>query len=113
MKKLYYSIGEVSELSGVEPHILRYWESVFDQLSPAKNRAGKRVYTDKDIETVLELKKLIKEEKYSTAGARKVLRRQQKGGKKPEEQSEQPLPAPLLNDLGKIRVFLNDLLNKL
>jgi DNA-binding transcriptional MerR regulator len=73
MKKLYYSIGEVSEITEVEPHVLRYWEDTFSELSPSKNKGGQRTYTDNDIETVLHLKDLIHRQKYSTAGARKVL----------------------------------------
>jgi DNA-binding transcriptional MerR regulator len=73
MKKLYYSIGEISERTGVEPHILRYWETVFPQFNPSKNRAGKRIYTEKHLETALKLKDLVKDKKFSTAGALKVL----------------------------------------
>lgn len=73
MKKLYYSIGEVSEITDVEPHVLRYWEDTFKQLSPSKNKGGQRTYTDDDIETILQLKDLMHRQKYSTAGARKVL----------------------------------------
>ena len=73
MKKLYYSIGEVSEITGIEPHVLRYWESVFKDLNPKKNKGGNRVYKEKDIEIIVKLKKLIKEKKYSTKGAKQVL----------------------------------------
>lgn len=73
MKKLYYSIGEVSEITDVEPHVLRYWEDTFSELNPSKNKGGQRTYTDKEIKTILQLKDLIHRQKYSTAGARKVL----------------------------------------
>jgi len=73
MKKLYYSIGEVSDITEVEAHVLRYWETVFNELSPKKNKAGNRVYKENDIETVLKLKELIQEKKYSTEGAQQVL----------------------------------------
>ncbi len=63
MKKLYYSIGEVSEISDVDAHVLRYWESVFDELRPKKNKAGNRTYKEQDIETILKLKELIQEKK--------------------------------------------------
>jgi len=106
MKKLYYSIGEVSEITEVEPHVLRYWETVFDELSPKKNKAGNRVYKENDIETILKLKELIQEKKYSTEGAQQVL--EQDNGKDSTE-----VPVSLKKDLKEIRVFLNKLLEKL
>ncbi|MEX0779124.1 MAG: MerR family transcriptional regulator [Balneolales bacterium] len=105
MKKIYYTIGEVSHLTGIKPHVLRYWESIFDTLSPSKNRAGNRVYTEKNINTVLELKKLIQDEKYSTAGAKKALR---KNGKTQED-----IPDELEGDLNKVRAFLSNLLQEI
>ncbi len=75
--RLYYSIGEVGEMVGQEPHVLRYWESEFDVLSPRKNRAGRRVYTEDDIATIRRIHRLLKEEKYTIAGARQAIARQQ------------------------------------
>lgn len=77
--RLYYSIGEVSEMVGQEPHVLRYWESEFDVLSPRKNRAGRRVYTEDDIETIRRIHHLLKEEKYTIAGARQAIARDEEG----------------------------------
>ena len=113
MNKLYYTIGEVSKLTGVEPHVLRYWETLFPELSPVKNRAGKRVYKDNEIQVVLTLKELIQQKKYSTAGARKVLKEQKKGSRGKDKEESAPLPVEVANDLGKVRVFLSDLLKKL
>lgn len=79
MEKLYYSIGEVSEIVGHEPHVLRYWEKEFDVLSPRKNRAGRRVYTEDDVETVERIRYLLKDEKYTIAGARQAIRRGEEG----------------------------------
>lgn len=73
LKKLYYSISEVSKLSGLEQYILRYWETEFDQLKPGKNRAGNRIYTNKDIKLIIYIKKLLREEKYTIEGAKKIL----------------------------------------
>jgi DNA-binding transcriptional MerR regulator len=73
LKKLYYSISEVSKLTGVEQYILRYWETEFGQLRPSKNRAGNRIYTNKDINLILQIKKLLREEKYTIEGAKKIL----------------------------------------
>lgn len=105
MKKLYYAIGEVSDITEVEAHVLRYWETVFDELSPKKNKAGNRVYKENDIETILKLKELIQEKKYSTEGAQQVLK---SGEKEPET-----VPVSVKKDLKEIRLFLNKLLEKL
>ncbi len=72
-KKVYYSIGEVCDLSGLKPHVLRYWETQFDVLNPTKNRAGNRVYRSRDVEVVLLVKKLLYEEKYTIEGANQKL----------------------------------------
>ena len=69
-KKIFHKIGEVCELTKTEPYVLRYWESEFPFLAPEKNRAGQRIYTDEDIQTVLAIKRLLYEEGYTTAGAR-------------------------------------------
>jgi len=106
MKKLYYSIGEVSDITSVEAHVLRYWESVFKDLHPKKNKAGNRVYKEEDIEVVLKLKELIQEKKYSTEGARQVLE-----GDGDEQEKE--IPISLKKDLKEIRLFLSKLADKL
>jgi DNA-binding transcriptional MerR regulator len=72
-RKLYYKIGEVCEILGVEAHVLRYWETEFPSLSPPKNKAGQRTYRPKDIEQLLEIRRLLYEEGYTIAGARKRL----------------------------------------
>jgi DNA-binding transcriptional MerR regulator len=72
-KKVYYSIGEVCDLTGLKPHVLRYWETQFDVLNPTKNRAGNRVYRSKEIEVILLVKHLLYEKKYTIEGANKRL----------------------------------------
>ena len=72
-KKVYYSIGEVCDLSGLKPHVLRYWETQFVVLNPTKNRAGNRVYRSRDVEVVLLVKHLLYEEKYTIEGANRKL----------------------------------------
>ncbi len=74
-KKLYYSISEVSEITGVKPHILRFWEKDFSMLRPRKNRANNRAYRERDIRVVLAIKRLLYEEKYTIKGASDQLRR--------------------------------------
>ena len=72
-RKVYYSIGEVCDLTGLKPHVLRYWETQFEVLNPGKNRAGNRVYQSRDIELVLLVKNLLYEKKYTIEGANKRL----------------------------------------
>jgi len=72
-KKTYYSISEVCSLTGLEPHVLRYWETEFSQLRPKKNRAGNRAYREKDIEVVKYIKQLLYEEQFTIPGAKKRL----------------------------------------
>lgn len=74
IKKLYYSIGEVSELTGLKPYVLRYWETEFKQLSPPKNRAGNRTYRQKDIDTILLIKDLLYTRKFTIKGAKSQLK---------------------------------------
>ena len=73
IKKLYYSIGEVSKIVGLKSYVLRYWETEFKQLSPPKNRAGNRTYRQKDIELILKIKDLLHRKKFTIEGARSVI----------------------------------------
>lgn len=73
IKKLYYSISEVSKITDIEQYVLRYWETEFEELSPQKNRAGNRIYTNKDIRLILYIKELLREKKYTIEGAKKIL----------------------------------------
>ncbi len=107
MKKLYYQIGEVTKLTGVKPHILRYWEAHFKELSPDKNRAGKRVYTQQDLDVILKLKELLKNQKFTTAGAAKVITR------RPDADKSTSLPVSTQRDLKEIRLFLERMLDHL
>ena len=91
-KKVYYSIGEVCDLTGLKPHVLRYWESQFEVLSPSKNRAGNRVYRSKDIELVLLVKHLLYEEKYTIEGANRRLLEMRKEGELKGERQEVVAP---------------------
>jgi DNA-binding transcriptional MerR regulator len=73
IKKLYYSISEVSKITEMEQYVLRYWETEFEQLKPQKNRAGNRIYTNKDIQVILHIKSLLRDKKYTIEGAKKIL----------------------------------------
>jgi DNA-binding transcriptional MerR regulator len=72
--KVFYRVGEVGQLVGVESYVLRYWEKMFPQLKPDKDEAGQRVYTKSDIDVILRIKSLLYEERYTIDGARKRLR---------------------------------------
>jgi len=71
--KLFFKIGEVCEITDTQPYVLRYWESEFPALAPAKNSSGQRIYRRKDIDTVLRIKQLLYEEGFTIAGAKKRL----------------------------------------
>src|SRR5215208_191055 len=98
--KLYFKIGEVSELLGVEPYVLRYWEQEFPTLSPKKSGTGHRLYRRKDVELLLRIKHLLYEKRFTIEGARQWLQselRKPQAGKSPKRVqqelfSEDPLP---------------------
>src|SRR5512144_1031444 len=77
--KLFFKIGEVCEITDTQPYVLRYWESEFPALAPAKNSSGQRIYRRKDIETVLRIKQLLYEEGFTIAGAKKRLEAEMAG----------------------------------
>jgi DNA-binding transcriptional MerR regulator len=78
--KRYFRIGEVSRIIGVEPYVLRYWESEFPQIRPRRADTNQRTYQKKDLEVILEIKRLLYEEKLTIEGARKRLTRKKKKG---------------------------------
>jgi len=79
-EKLFFKIGEVCELAGVQAHVLRYWETEFPTLAPQKNRAGQRTYRRRDVEMALRIKELLYDEQYTIAGAKKKLATELRGG---------------------------------
>ena len=103
-EKLFFKIGEVCELSGVQAHVLRYWESEFPMLAPQKNRAGQRTYRKRDVEMALRIKELLYEDQYTIAGAKKKLASELRGASKlkvvpsPDAGAQQPqtLSQPIL-----------------
>lgn len=109
-QRAYYSIGEVRELTGIESHVLRYWETRFDVLRPIKNQAGNRVYRPRDVELVLLLKSLLYEEKYTVEGARQKLARMRKQGglgRARKEALGPELRGQLRNDLEELMEILS------
>src|ERR671938_611843 len=81
-EKLFFKIGEVCELTGVQAHVLRYWESEFPMRAPQKNRAGQRTYRKRDVEMALRIKELLYEDQYTIAGAKKKLAGELRGASK-------------------------------
>jgi DNA-binding transcriptional MerR regulator len=81
-EKLFFKIGEVCELTGVQAHVLRYWESEFPMLAPQKNRAGQRTYRKRDVEMALRIKELLYDDQYTIAGAKKKLASELRGASK-------------------------------
>jgi len=109
--KLFYRIGDVSEITGIKPHILRYWETEFSGLHPRKNRAGQRLYERRDVELVLEIKKLLYEQRYTISGAKKFLARQHKQA--PKKPSPAKAPGDISAALNMCRQELRGLLTLL
>ncbi|HUP53163.1 MAG TPA: MerR family transcriptional regulator [Longimicrobiales bacterium] len=108
-RKVYYSIGEVCDLTGLKPHVLRYWETQFEVLNPTKNRAGNRVYRSKDIELVLLVKHLLYEKKFTIEGANKRLGEMRSSGELEEERQDVLSPeflAGMKADLEELRRLL-------
>lgn len=105
-EKIYFKIGEVCELVGVQAHVLRYWETEFASLSPQKNKSGQRSYRRRDVEIALRIKQLLYNEMFTIAGARKKLQSELRdGGKVKAAPAKEPVAlgptgAPLLFDAG-------------
>ncbi|HUL45408.1 MAG TPA: MerR family transcriptional regulator [Bacteroidota bacterium] len=107
IKKLYYSISEVSKITDLEQYVLRYWESEFEQLKPAKNRAGNRIYTNRDIKLILHIKRLLREERYTIEGAKQVLLTYVPEGESGEQleligEAAAPEPAAMVAQQGRV-----------
>jgi DNA-binding transcriptional MerR regulator len=108
--KLYYRIGEVSDIVGVEPHVLRYWETEFRSIRPQKSRKGQRIYSRRDVEKLITVKDLLYSHGFTIAGARKKLR---EGGTEPpaaeEELKRVTMRSRLLEVRSEVASFLAEL----
>ena len=102
--KLYFKIGEVSKISGLPSHVLRFWESEFKKIRPRRTATGQRSYTRKDIETILEIKHLLHDKKFTLEGARKYLNAGTESDAPPHEELIMDLKA----ELKSIRDILGD-----
>lgn len=96
--KLYFTISEVGRLAGVKPHVLRFWEQEFPSLAPKKDDSGRRVYRRRDVETVMKIRRLLYEEKFTIPGARRALM---------AEGLEQPEPATTEDVKSELRLILS------
>ena len=85
IKKLYYSISEVSDITGLKQYVLRYWETEFSQLKPNKNQAGNRIYRSHDIDVILDIKSLLYDRKFTIKGAKQHL-------KEPSNEAKRVIP---------------------
>ncbi|HXV64099.1 MAG TPA: MerR family transcriptional regulator [Vicinamibacteria bacterium] len=117
--KLFFKIGEVCELTDTQPYVLRYWESEFTALAPAKNNSGQRIYRRRDIETILRIKELLYEEGFTIAGAKKKLEQEMKDPTskgapvtpQPEAASAAPDGVPRREQVESITADLRELLD--
>lgn len=126
IKKLYYSISEVSKITDLEQYVLRYWETEFDELKPSKNRAGNRIYTSRDIQLILYIKKLLREDHYTIEGAKLLVKDfkptetdtfiKEKEAKEMQltfENADNTLTADVRRDLLETKALLQTILSKL
>ncbi len=104
IEKLYYSIGEVAEIFGVAPSLIRFWETEFDVIKPKKNRKGNRQFTREDIDNVRTIYHLVKEKGFTLQGAKEMLRNDNQSVRDKME---------LLESLKNVRGFLIELREKL
>jgi DNA-binding transcriptional MerR regulator len=122
--KLFFKIGEVCEITDTQPYVLRYWESEFPALAPAKNSSGQRIYRRRDIETILRIKQLLYEEGFTIAGAKKRLEAELTGkadtpssmaaaAAAAADEADEPAGDPARAVLREVRDQLRDLLTLL
>lgn len=113
--KLFFRIGEVCELTDTQPYVLRYWESEFPSLAPAKNNSGQRIYRRRDIETILRIKTLLYEEGFTIAGAKKKLETEMKDNESGKAPTQTPTPGsvsdPTREKIQEIKSELTDLID--
>ena len=95
-EKIYFKIGEVCDLVGVQAHVLRYWETEFPMLSPQKNKSGQRSYRRRDVEIALRIKQLLYVEMFTIAGAKKKLQSESRGGSKAKPSTPTAVNGPVV-----------------
>ncbi|HVJ04095.1 MAG TPA: MerR family transcriptional regulator [Candidatus Saccharimonadales bacterium] len=103
-EKIYFRIGEVSELAKLPTYVLRFWETEFSQLKPTKSSTGQRMYRRKDVEYVMQIRRLLYEEGFTIAGAREKLRESTRGGARP---AQEPLEAAVNEAVAEAQATLS------
>ncbi|HEY7412340.1 MAG TPA: MerR family transcriptional regulator [Vicinamibacteria bacterium] len=111
--KLFFKIGEVCEITDTQPYVLRYWESEFPALAPAKNSSGQRIYRRRDIETVLRIKQLLYEEGFTIAGAKKRLEAEQAGRVTTPNSAAANTPLPVEEGAPDLKLTLQEVKKQL
>lgn len=106
--KLYFKIGEVAKLAGVEPYVLRYWETEFKEICPVKSRTKQRLYRRKDIDTVIQIKRLLYQDGFTIEGARKKMK-ESKSERDAREVSHAEVQLPISFSNGDETKFLKEL----
>ena len=107
-EKRYFRIGEVSAITGLEAYVLRYWETEFPKINPARSRSGQRLYKRRDIEIILQIKDLLYQKRFTIAGAKRYLQQHRKESKLASDDSQ-----PLTLEQVRAELFaIRDLLNR-
>jgi DNA-binding transcriptional MerR regulator len=104
--KLYFKIGEVAKLVGVKPYVLRYWETEFSILRPGKTRSKHRLYRRKDVETLLEIRRLLYTERFTIEGAKRRLRESGRAVAEPARVADTPTLAEVRQELQELHRML-------
>ncbi|MEN8134499.1 MAG: MerR family transcriptional regulator [Thermodesulfobacteriota bacterium] len=105
--KLYFKIGEVSEIVGVDPHVLRYWESEFTMIKPQRATSRQRLYRRVDIENLIRVRKLLYDQGFTIAGARQALKEEKKTGVRTGAETPEKLVCSLKKELLDLKKLLN------
>ena len=115
LKKLYYSIGEVSEITELKQYVLRYWETEFPHLKPNKNSAGNRIYRQNDVDNLLEIKNLLYKEKFTIKGAKRYIKSHKNDHKNVQKTVNKVLPLDKneIEVLKKIKIGIEELLKNI
>jgi DNA-binding transcriptional MerR regulator len=106
-EKRYFRIGEVSAITGIEPFVLRYWETEFPKINPARSRSGQRLYKRRDIEIILQIKDLLYQKRFTIAGAKRYLQQHCKESKLASDDSQSLTLEQVRAELLAIRDLLN------
>ena len=109
IEKLYYSIGEVSDMFNIDQHVLRFWETEFKELKPRKNKAGKRLYRESDIQVISRIRQLLYEERYTIEGARRQLKKKGLTTTDSEDKTSPIISASAKEDIKEIKKGLLEL----